>query len=501
MDLVRRVHVSRYGHFALMVLALAGVGVASEALAQTAPDVIEQTLDRADVFSRTKTQGVSPKLLPYAVTAATAFTECQNTSTRGMFCLDGSLVRNWPDPEKAPEASSTLFSCSDPAFALGTGAICTAMTVDLSGSVWLVGKKGNSYSLFKVVKAPCAAGFTALTNAAGYCARAYASGRPLLVDISPVDGDIGNNFQYGPGIIGLEGSNQVTFFSKTFGVLPTVIASGKQTWGLSGNEALLGVSLLQRTGTIETGPNAGTYTDNFVVATTTTGRVLAKQVSGVATTVFNTNFLATSGRGSACPGVLPAARFGVRASAKSGQVFLTDKSYCRTVVTKPNYLYSFPAEPTGQAFSLSTIATLSTGAEPPEGASVSPGIDIDLNTCGNTQASCELIPDGPTDGSQTIPGALLSGVVIEPGRSGMALFQIKNIPDCRYLVDKPAACSNPLDPAVINMDGSPVTPSSPPGAAVPEYPAAVAAGNRRDLPAEQPAPHARLAAVSSHLDA
>ena len=152
----------------------------------------------------------------------------------------------------------------------------------------------------------------------------------------------------------------------------------------------------------------------------------------------------------------------MRASAKSGQVFLTDKSYCRTVVTKPNYLYSFPAEPTGQAFSLSTIATLSTGAEPPEGASVSPGIDIDLNTCGNTQPSCELIPDGPTDGSQTIPGASLSGVVIEPGRSGMALFQIKNIPDCRYLVDKPAACSNPLDPAVINMDGSPVTPSSPP---------------------------------------
>ena len=152
------------------------------------------------------------------------------------------------------------------------------MTVDLSGSVWLVGKKGNSYSLFKVVKAPCdAAGFTALTNAAGYCARAYATGRPLLVDISPVDGDIGNNFQYGPGIIGLEGSNQVTFFSKTFGVAPTVIASGKQAWGLSGNEALLGVSLLQRTGTIESGPNAGTYTDNFVVATTTTGRVLANR--------------------------------------------------------------------------------------------------------------------------------------------------------------------------------------------------------------------------------
>ena len=98
----------------------------------------------------------------------------------------------------------------------------------------------------------------------------------------------------------------------------------------------------------------------------------------------------------------------------------------------------------------------------PEGASVSPGIDIDLNTCGNTQPSCELIPDGLSDGSQTIPGAQLSGVVIEPGRSGMALFQIRNIPDCRILVIKPAACSNPLDPAVINMDGSPVTPSSPP---------------------------------------
>ena len=96
------------------------MGAASEALAQTAPDVIEQTLDRADVFSRTKAQGVSPTPLTYAVTATTAFTECQNTSTRGMFCLDDNVVRNWPDPEKAPEASSTLFACSDPAFALDT---------------------------------------------------------------------------------------------------------------------------------------------------------------------------------------------------------------------------------------------------------------------------------------------------------------------------------------------------------------------------------------------
>ena len=92
------------------------MGVASEALAQTAPDVIEQTLDRADVFSRTKAQGVSPTPLTYAVTATTAFTECQNTSTRGMFCLDGNVVRNWPDPEKAPEASSTLFSLQRPCF-------------------------------------------------------------------------------------------------------------------------------------------------------------------------------------------------------------------------------------------------------------------------------------------------------------------------------------------------------------------------------------------------
>ena len=178
------------------------------------------------------------------------------------------------------------------------------MTVDLSGSVWLVGKKSNAYSLFKVVKAPCAAGlYGAHKRPAGVlcpCVRVRppAAGRYLA-------GGRRHRQQLPawPGIIGLEGSNTVTFFSKTFGVSPTVIASGKSTWGLSGNEALQGVGLLQRTGTIETGPNAGTYTDNFVVATTTTGRVLAKQVSSAATTVFNTNFLATSGRGSACPGV------------------------------------------------------------------------------------------------------------------------------------------------------------------------------------------------------
>ena len=67
--------------------------------------------------------------------------------------------------------------------------------------------------------------------------------------------------------------------------------------------------MLQRTGTIASRtPTPGTYTDSFVVATTTTGRVLAKQIAPTATTVFNTNFLATSGRGTACPGVLPAAQ-------------------------------------------------------------------------------------------------------------------------------------------------------------------------------------------------
>src|SRR5215218_1219676 len=89
----------------LVVLATAGLGTATQAMAQAADT--QQTLDQASVFSAAKARRVTPTPLPYAVTALTGFTECQNTSTRGMFCLDGNVVRNWPNPEAAPEAATT----------------------------------------------------------------------------------------------------------------------------------------------------------------------------------------------------------------------------------------------------------------------------------------------------------------------------------------------------------------------------------------------------------
>jgi hypothetical protein len=77
--------------------------------------------------------------------------------------------------------------------------------------------------------------------------------------------------------------------------------------------------------------------------------------------------------------------------------------------------------------------TLSTdgiaGTFPPAGPTVAPGIGIDLNDCTD---DCTLVSDANGAGA-----AILSNVTLaDPnGQSGLTLFQIKGIPDCRYIPD------------------------------------------------------------------
>jgi hypothetical protein len=90
-----------------------------------------------------------------------------------------------------------------------------------------------------------------------------------------------------------------------------------------------------------------------------------------------------------------------------------------------------------------------TGEYPPDGATVAPGIVVDLKDC---TGSCNLITTQDND-----PIATLSAVQLNSTQSSMVLFQIRNIPDCRYrLADDPAdpLCADYRD-AVIGPSGEP----------------------------------------------
>ncbi|HZD52553.1 MAG TPA: hypothetical protein VE175_05860, partial [Woeseiaceae bacterium] len=116
----------------------------------------------------------------------TSFTTCERTAIDGIFCLDGNLLRHWPDSED-PTQFVDVIDCTDPSLGLDTkkpGA-CSGMTIESTGAVWFSGRKqGNAYSLFKAVEksttAPiCPAGFPlTLTD---YCVDEVVSDRNELV--------------------------------------------------------------------------------------------------------------------------------------------------------------------------------------------------------------------------------------------------------------------------------------------------------------------------------
>lgn len=409
----------------LSSLAVAGMGV--DAQAQTT----RQTLDRVAAFSSNAVIEMTfndanraRDFIDLGI-AGSRFTDCKLTATDGLFCLDGKILRHWRNTGD-PQTFVDELSCDDPALGLDSkkSNTCTAMTVDLTGAIWLAGKNANSHSLIKVIARGLACPDNSWVVLAGgsYCAKPMYTGRPLLVDIGVVDGELGFRFKPCPscatqsGVLGLEERKTAVFFpdpKPSGSSAPIVLASGKE-WGLIGNEQLLSGALLQLP--------QGSVVGNFVLATTTRGRVLAKQTDqpGAVFEAFDIT-AARSPTSAQCDAGTQ--QYGVRTSTKSGTVYLTDRNYCQvlalvadaTPFTRLVLAPTTPALATTDAF-----ATV-----PPIGPTLAPGISVDLQNCSE---SCPLLSN--TTG---VTAASLVGIKLAAGsKSGITLFQIKGIPDCRY---------------------------------------------------------------------
>lgn len=422
-------------------LAVALMGSAT-ALGQT----VVQTLDSVKVHSDTAVLNMNfddplePEFTNSNINGSN-YRACKHTGF-GLYCLDGDLVRRTPNIEN-PVTTFTAIDCNDPGLDLDTnkGTPCTAMTVDLTATVWIGGKnKGKSHSLFKAEPNPdpgsaCPSGVSVQGNT--YCATEVATGRPLLVDLMSVDGDSAKTFFHGAGILGLEERKTAVFF-KSIGGVPFVVASGKSDWGLIGNEQLISVTAFQ------TEDSFGEIAFSYVLATTTKDRVLAKRADGTgpAIPVFDI----AANRGPSPPAACPPGdvQYGIRSSGKTGAIYLTDKQYCSVNALQAN------AQPDGSlaansltvADTLYTIDTVgSEGIHAPVAPTVAPGIAIDLDDCSFDQNGnpivCTLVVD-----AQGNPAATLSGVQLASLQSGLTLYQVKNIPDCRYV---PQVCVDLLD--------------------------------------------------------
>jgi hypothetical protein len=436
-------------------------------LSGTAAADTRQVLDRVAGFSPSGARQMAFDVPPQERTqdsiqyfatprSATGFVACQLTGRGGLACLDGREVRYWPNAAKSPETSEMLFSCEDPALGLDTKRgvqTCTGLAVDLSGAVWISGKKpNNSYSLIKAVpvipedlratpSAACPNGTTPLTGGK-YCRinDEFASGRPLLQEITAIDGDLGAEFKYGNGVAGVELRSSIVYFTdpKTS---PQVIASGKSTLGLNGNEQVLSAALLRL--------ESGTFVFLYV---TSTGRVLAiNDDKKTWVPIFGMQPDRTS---SMPPATCPATSdedFAIATSSKSGRVYVSDRRFCRIValeVRPATNAYGFVlGNATEVGASGTRELTLSTGGLNPDSVSVAPGIVLNLADC---VGECDYVSGREGEAAATLRFVRLQNT----GSTNMTVFQITGIPDCRYIPDDSrcigkGAVVNPNDPIAL----------------------------------------------------
>ena len=425
--------------------------------------VLEMSVDGSGI--------TSPDFSNYGVAAVTGFTACELHPQRGLYCLDGREVRRWQDPTLGG-IGAVEFSCANPSLPIDRARtdVCSTMTVSADGSVWISGRRGTTFKLIKLVPqradGSCAEGvaiadFEGVTSA--YCFREYASGQPLMLRLLAVERSEAAAFDPGTGVpangvLSLHGNGAAKFFSSTPGAAPRVLVSGRSAWGSTGpNELIQDLALLQL-------PN-GAETDNFLLASTSFGRIQARQTDlGAPAAAFNV--FRSPNVGVALPSPAPAQcavstqRYGLAASSQSGRAYFTDRNFCEVMYLRPSdgddsdaddlpFTRLVSVQRKGEDLTLSTVAApAGPGAPPvsypPLAPSRAPGIIVDLAECAG---SCVL--RRADDGT---PVATLASVQRSTAPSLMLLLQAINVPDCRYVPAHPACVGRD---AVIGPPGVP----------------------------------------------
>lgn len=428
--------------------------------ASAAPISTQQILDRVftynagTVLNLATGNAVRPPDFTNLGISGNAFSTCALTAVNGLYCLDGKALRNWPNPMD-PGTSSEILNCSDPALGLDRKFdTCSGMAVDQSGAIWLAGKKKNGHSIIKVVKkgAACPASDWATLSGGALCALEYYAGRPVLVDIAPIDGDAAKNFRACPGclaqsgLLAIEERKNAVFFPDPKASTPTIAVSSRD-WGLAGGEVLQDVALLQI--------KNSTGADNYILATTSAGRILAKNTAagGAARVVFNI----PAERGVATRCNQDEQQYGLRSSSTAELIYLSDRNFCQVVVLKPDsavFSALVNVQQNGGDLVLSTVDTDANPdvSYPTIGLAVAPGISFLLSDC---SIRCVVVNgNGGATAAQLLSVDVFSGTP-----SGAVAFQIKGIPDCRYAAAAsfPAALLAQCALPQVVVDPNPIT--------------------------------------------
>ena len=252
-------------------------------------DQPNQTLDQVDAFSAAKVLEMAfdrppPPFNELALGTPAGLAACKLASS-GLYCLASNsgvqVVRQWKLPLALPDGAPVdRFSCAASGLGLD-GGTCTGLTVDISGAIWVSGKKGTSYSLVKLVKTAalpggCTNGWVSVTGAqpTPLCAREFGTGPGSLSDLDAIDGEVAYSSAspnlIEPGIIALNRSSSDA--SLYFDQFSPGLLHSFANWNLQVGERLLSTTLLQRKQTVG---QVTSVIGNYVLAATTGGRILS----------------------------------------------------------------------------------------------------------------------------------------------------------------------------------------------------------------------------------
>ena len=278
----------------LSVFAVSGLAI--NAWGQATSSQPNQTLDQVDAFNThvvldmafddpDAVQNPAPDYTNLGI-AGSELAACK-LATHGLYCLEldvqgHQVLRQWQEAQK-PLQFVDLLQCDDSSLGLSGAHPCTGLTVDLSGAVWVAGRKSDTdYSLVKVVaktslaSCPGSGNWTVLTSNPALCALEFATGGGVLSDLNAIDGDVAAAFEgFGTGILAIENGSSVPYFNLNVpGAPPTTFGD----WDLSSGARLLSAALLQ-----VPAANAADPVSNFLLATTSQGKVLSKPVGNPST--------------------------------------------------------------------------------------------------------------------------------------------------------------------------------------------------------------------------
>jgi hypothetical protein len=450
---------SRHSSVVALTAMFAGLLVSSQG-ARAAGEINEQVLQGVGVFNGeaaldmrfdTAPDQRPPDFEKLGIAGFTTLASCQRNATRGLYCIDGAVVRRWTDPEKGLADYPQEFSCANARLKLTGPEYCTALAIAQNGDAWIAGRRKSTSVLIRLREKVAGNCIAPVSQSLGpnerYCFQEFGFARPLLSKLVVVDGDEAAAFDRGTGVaeggvLGLDIRNAVTYSSLDPNVAPIDLVT-KNQWLLSPKESLQDLTLLQTESGVAADP-----IDNNLLVTTSLGRVLRFQTDANASDprtgeVFDARGYAAAVAAAQCTVAGSPDRFGVAASNKTGRVFVANRNFCQVAALQPAAAGIrngglVNVKEGVDDLTLSTVAS-ATVAYPPDGVTVTPGVAVDLGDCEagdvtpNGEAGCAVITLKNSSGSEkTILRFSRVQRPSEAAPSRAVVFKIENVPDCRY---------------------------------------------------------------------